>query len=444
MTTTAPTLDALPDPGVPPGLTDLLQFPLVAAVTGRRSRRFALGDSIPDGPLAFTSRHEPMPLSELERLVVLTAAGGNTGWHSMITRSARYAPHMSNYSMAAGGRTFPSAAGFHTTELFFTDDSGTYLFPTRDAPALVERDGDGVVDVDTWVAAHRSLIRRLGDERLHLSRQEPYMEGHNSWSANVPGSLLVIPVADVAAHVIAALCYWAQNGACVYDDVHGERIPGIEAFRDLVDVANPYPLSFGEQSCLSEVAVELGSSCFAGALALQGMGLGGWMFDGLNPFAVLGASGDPDVPGLGFSFVADERWPLPHVTGLPRVFEGHTTPHHADMASAVESVVARKFGARGPFHGATPGPWKDSATVRSSAQVHSPEFKACVALQAQYVLDRFGRFPATVPAIGVVTYLQAHHLDLEYYDHHFSPGAYLRSHTRHMDRWHPTADGSGR
>src|SRR3712207_6763915 len=92
------------DQSVLPALTDLLEFPLLAALTGRRSRRFAVGDIIPDGPLAFTSRHQPMPLSEIERLLVLSAAGGNTGWHYMITRNPRYAPHLSNYSMAAGGR----------------------------------------------------------------------------------------------------------------------------------------------------------------------------------------------------------------------------------------------------------------------------------------------------------------------------------------------------
>ena len=61
-------------------------------------------------------------------MMVLTAAAGNTGWHYAITRHARYAPHLSNYSAAAGGRTFPSAAGFHTSEVFFTDDDGVYLF----------------------------------------------------------------------------------------------------------------------------------------------------------------------------------------------------------------------------------------------------------------------------------------------------------------------------
>jgi hypothetical protein len=64
----------------PPGLQDILEFPLVEALYGRRARRFSLGSSIPDGPLAFTSQHDPLPLTELEQMLVLTAAAGNTGW----------------------------------------------------------------------------------------------------------------------------------------------------------------------------------------------------------------------------------------------------------------------------------------------------------------------------------------------------------------------------
>jgi len=42
-------------------LRELAAFPLVEALYGRRSRRFAVGAEIPDGPLAFRSRHEPLP-----------------------------------------------------------------------------------------------------------------------------------------------------------------------------------------------------------------------------------------------------------------------------------------------------------------------------------------------------------------------------------------------
>jgi len=33
-------------------------------------------------------------------------------------------------------------------------------------------------------------------------------------------------------------------------------------------------------------------------------------------------------------------------------------------------------------------------------------------------------------------YLQAQHIDLEYYDTKYLPGAYLRTHAEHMKRWH--------
>ena len=47
----------------PLGLRELAAFPLVEALFGRRSRRFALGDELPDGPLAYKSRHQPLPLA---------------------------------------------------------------------------------------------------------------------------------------------------------------------------------------------------------------------------------------------------------------------------------------------------------------------------------------------------------------------------------------------
>jgi hypothetical protein len=106
------------------------------------------------------------------------------------------------------------------------------------------------------------------------------------------------------------------------------------------------------------------------------------------------------------------------------------------MAAAVEAFAERKFGPAGPYHRDTPGAWSDSPGVRGSAQVHSPEFKACVSLQAQYLYDTFGKFPATVPSLMILNYVQAHHLDLDFYDRFFRQGAYLRTHAEHMRTWH--------
>ncbi len=419
----------------PLGLDSVLTFPLIEALHGRRARRFSLGAEIEDGPLAFRSRHEPMPLTDLEKMLVLTSAAGNTGWHYAITRNATYAPHLPNYSAAAGGRTFPSAAGFHTSEVFFTDD-GTYLFETRDAPRLVDRDPGAPVDIAAVIDAHRGRIRKLSDGRMHIPAAEPYMEGHNTWCVNRPGSLLLMPVADLAQCMLAILCFITQNGYSMTDDINGEPVPGMEEFRGLVDIDEPYPLSFLEQYALTEATAELATCCYAGMLMLQPMGLGGWMFDGIDRHTILGASGDAEVPGLGFRHDTSDLWALPNPTGRDGVFAAYCPPHYPDMSAAVDAFTHRKFGPGGPFHRDTPGAWKESGKVRSSAPVHSDEFKACVAHQARYILDRFGKFPGTVPSTFCLTYLQAHHLDLEFYDEHFGPGAYLATHAEHMNRWH--------
>ena len=417
-------------------LAELTRFPLLDALYGRRSRRFPMGGAIPDGPLAYASKHDHVPLSELETLLILTAMAGTTGWHYGITRHARYAPHFANYNGAAAGRTIPSAAGFHTSELFYTDDSGLYYFPTRDAGALVDPAEEEITPA-LMIERHRDRIVKLSDERLYLPREEPYLEGHNTWIANEPGSLLAIPVADIAQHHIANICFFTQNGFCLTDDINGRPIPGIEQFAGLVDTSQPVPLSFVEQYSLTEATAELMVSSYNGALLLQAMGLGGWSYDGIEHMALLGASGEAEVPGLGFRYDADPRWGTPNPTGrTDGTFHAFCPPHFPTMAAAVEAFAERKFGPGGPYHPDTPGAWSESAAIRASAEPYSEEFKACVTLQCDYTLDTWGKFPGTVPSVWVMNVLQAQHLDLDFYDRFFRPGAVLDTHRRHFEVWH--------
>ena len=78
-------------------LAELERFPLFAAMTGRRSRRFPVGGRIPAGALAYTSRRPAQPLSEVERALLVSATGGVTGWHFGITHNPSYAPLFPNY-----------------------------------------------------------------------------------------------------------------------------------------------------------------------------------------------------------------------------------------------------------------------------------------------------------------------------------------------------------
>lgn len=363
-------------------------------------------------------------------MLLLATVAGNTGWAELFAHHPHYAGKLPNYTTSAGGRSFSSSAGFNTSEFFFTDDTGVYFLPTRDMiPA-----GDSP-DLQACLDRHRARIVKLADGRLQIPAAIPHMEGHNTWCANVPGSTLVFPVADVAQHVILLLLYLVQNGACIYDDVNGRPLPGLERYAHRLDLDAAYPMTFIEQTALTDISVELGTACYAGALMLQALGLGGWMYTGLNPFSVLGASGDPTVPGLGFRFEMLEGNPLPHVTGLPGVFEAHVPPHHADMRAAVGAAVARKFGAGGPFDPNQGGPYRENASVRAGAAPIDGEAVEIAVLMAEYVFTTFGRFPATAPAIELKTYLQAHRLDTEFYDKHHTEGGYLRTHAEHDRNW---------
>ena len=113
--------------------------------------------------------------------------------------------------------------------------------------------------------------------------------------------------------------------------------------------------------------------------------------------------------------------------------EGFCPPHCGDMRAAVDELCERKFGPGGPFHPETPGPWQDSRKVRLAAQVHDERFRECVALQAQYLYDTFGKFPGTVPSMFLIMYLQAHHLDLPV----LQTGRLLKTHARQRAQWHP-------
>ena len=83
-----------------------------------------------------------------------------------------------------------------------------------------------------------------------------------------------------------------MNHYTIYDDIARKQIPGIDKYENIVDTKNAIPLTFLEQYCISELTTELSTSCYAGMLLLQAMGLGGWLYHGIDRHAVLGASGE--------------------------------------------------------------------------------------------------------------------------------------------------------
>jgi hypothetical protein len=73
--------------------------------------------------------------------------------------------------------------------------------------------------------------------------------------------------------------------------------------------------------------MELAFMCHNMVLTLQGMGLGGWFYTGIDPSTVLGAYADQGATGLGFRFMRDSRWTLPNPVGLDGYYEGLCPPY---------------------------------------------------------------------------------------------------------------------
>lgn len=419
---------------------DFTQFPLFDAIAGRRSRRFGLGMEVPSGPLAFRSQADPVPLSELERLILSAAGTGVTGWSFGVPYGPDRPEEHAHYTQRYTGRTAPTAAGIGTPMLFATDDSGTYLTNTRDAlPARPpEASGDRDSALDAMVEVVRAHTERLSERRLDLPAASPHMLEPNLWMANAPGSTLFMPVADASEEMLGFLAIALANGAMPVDDIAGRPAGDLAPFvrSGLLQEEKRVPLSvlhsMAYEANLAEIAF-IGHNI---VLTMQAMGLGGLYFNGLNRWSVLGAFGDGGIEGLGFRFVHDPRWVLPNPVGLDGHFEALCPPYVANMREAVNIFVQRKFGPGGAYDPETPGPWKDAETLKAGVTPYSEEFIDCLGEVAQYIYDTYGKFPNTFTTMVLSGYVQAVHLDTDYYDAHYRPGAYLDSHKHHMERWH--------
>jgi hypothetical protein len=424
-------------------LEHLLGFPLLEAMYGRRSRRFGLGMEMPSGPLAFRSGAAPAPLTGLERAVLIAAGTGVTGWHFGVPFGPDRPDSHAHYSQRFTGRTAPTAAGFGTPVLFFTDDAGTYLTNTRD------RTPDGVREFDGGVDGARRILERcdestiqLADRRLDLPAQPPHMLPPNVWMANAPGTTLFMPVGDASEQVLGLMTMALANGNVIIDDEAGRPAGDLAPFirSGLLDDTKRTPLSVLQQMAYEANGAELDFMAHNIVLTMQAMGLGGLFLTGLNRWSVLGAFADDGIAGLGFRFVDDERWTLPNPVGLDGHYEALCPPYQPDMRTAAEVYVERKFGDGGAYDPATAGPWRDTAGVKGGVVPYSDEFVSCLGEVAQYIYDTHGRFPATFTTMVLTGYVQVVHLDTDYYDTHFRPGAYLPTHREHWERWHTTSD----
>jgi hypothetical protein len=419
-------------------LTDLLDYPLMEALMGRRSRRFGLGMEIPTGPLAYKSRHEPVPLSKDEQYLLIAAGTGVTGWNFGVPYGPGRPDEHGQYTVRYTGRTAPTAAGIGTPVLFFTDDDGTYITNTRDVKPPTDLPADGQSRLERMIEICRENTTKLSDSRLDLPNAPGHLLDPNFWMANAPGSTLFMPVADASEEFLGILGIFIAHGYVLMDTEEKRPAGDLSRFiqSGLLNEQKVFPLAVLQQSAYEANCAELAFMAQNMVLTMQAIGLGGLYYNGFNRWSVLGAFAGDGIQGLGFRFEKDERWPVPNPVGLDGVYEALCPPYYPDMRAAARAFVDRKFGPDGAYDPATPGPWKDSAAVKGSVTANDDEFVECLGEVAQYIYDKYGKFPGTFNTIVLPGVVQAQHIDTEFYDRYYQPGAYLKTHAEHMERWH--------
>jgi hypothetical protein len=343
------------------------------------------------------------------------------------------------FTLRFTGRTAPTAAGLGTPALFFTDDDGCYMVRTRDAqPQLMRELDGGLSDLEQVLEVCRSATTRIRERRLDLPSTAPHILPPNLWWANKPGSSLFMPVGDASEECLGFLALMIRHGVMVVDDDTGEPAGNLEPFvrSGLLDRERQLPLSELLSDVHESVCLELAFMGHNIVLMFQAMGLGGLYFNGMDGLSVLGAYAADGIMGLGFRFVEDVRWISPNPVGLEGLYEALCPPNYPDMGTAVEVFVDRKFGEGGAYDPNTPGPWQDSSSVKRTVTPYGRDFVDCMSEIAQYIYDKYGKFPGIRSTIMLPGFVQAHHIDTDFYDTHYREGSYLETHARHIDLWH--------
>ena len=156
----------------PEGLDYAIDHGFYDAVFQRRSRRFGLGMEIERGPLQYKSKHDPVPLSELEEAILVW-----TGLGIKNINLSDFPPHVGlDLEMQFTSKTIPALGDVHRTELFYTNDEGLYMIKMHDRRA---EDFEGLEKmsrherVDRILELFRESKIKLSDGRADLPSKPP-------------------------------------------------------------------------------------------------------------------------------------------------------------------------------------------------------------------------------------------------------------------------------
>ncbi len=429
--------------GHPAGLADALSYPYFNAVFDRKSRRMGLGMEIETGPLSYASPYVPVPLTELEEALLLMAGTGLSGLNLGDIDPTQGADAMVQWT----ARTWPSSCSNHGTELFFTNDDGTYfldmwnLMPEPgELSTIAGKSQDAQIDVILEMTRRAKV--ELSPKRAELPTGLPGLFVFNHWNANKPGTSLFLPVSNMTLEYINLLFIYfsPEYRFCLVDEQADYKPAGLQKWIDSgrIDASRQMGLVEIEQRVLSMQVVEQAFICQNINFALQCLGLGGWTYTGFIARFVLGGV---DVPGLGFTFADAKRGPSVPV-GRDGIYQAFVPPYYSDMSEAVDAFLEAKWSQYGSDR---PKAYREPEKIIQHIERPDADTIAIVKDYCTYVHETYGRFPAHIDPMYQRLCAQAQHIDLDFYAEHYPPGTATAQHHEHFSRWHPeSCDAHGK
>lgn len=439
----------------------LLEYPLLAALMGRRSRRFGAGMQIDDGPFAYQSALDPQPLSLDEEAALVFAASGITGY---ALADLQY-DAQDGGGMLAGlvGRTIPSPDSVNTVALVVTNDEATYLVKRPYDFAPGER-------AELIAMARRGAITELYQRSrikiLDGRAAPPVVPGENfninKWSLYAKGGSYFLPVNDMTGIYINVLleAFEPAMGLMAFDERRWFQPAGVGKFAkskgghldDNPKDGRVFTIAALEGSLKQSVSVEQGMMLQNLSLMAQAMGLGGFPNYARHPYSWFEAlafrmTNAPASLLYGGSYflhrilkLIGQQQLIPIPLGLERdgdvLLKPYCPPYYKNMGEAVQAFVARKTAAQDLQGGLQESDWKDPQAVAHATPLPSDEAVNATIAYCEYVHGRYSTFPVFSAPYQTAIGYQATHVDVDFYDRFFKPEALTDAQRQHQSVWH--------
>lgn len=430
----------------------LNSYSLTDALLNRRSKRFAKGMSMDQGPLAHSSTQTPEPLTIDEEASLAFAACGTTGY--------AYAdlPYQGDPEEEEGGgnimtnfigRTIASGDNIHSVAVFVMNDDGAWLVRRpQDFSATQNADFISMGRDRQFTEWYRNSRVPIADTRPKIPREIPYVPAFNKWSAERPGTTTFLPVMELSALYINVMlsAFSEEFAGYILDDRKCLRSAGLTKFAKskggfLHDNPNDDRLatvSFIENWVTEFAAIEQGGVHQNLGLMSAALDIGGFPYFAAHPyiwFQALGFRmeeiGVSKIIGAGAVFslllkLLNKNVKLPYAVGLEYGGETHLKPfcppYYTSMEEAVRAFVHYKFDEdTGTLRAnASVTGWKNPEKVLSRIPRYSERTIQATIAYCEYIYDTYGRFPSPSGPFRSTVAFQAHHPDREFYDKYYS------------------------